>query len=388
MRRDPLSTGGLSSFQKTNPRRKMLAGTPATNGIDSWTGSRRERQRTWAPNWKDPILTLEQILRATSRTFAIGIEGLSRPLREEMRIAYLILRVSDYLEDNTTLEDMEKAAFLDSWATALQGGAPDQVLLGHLGSTEDPSPDSMAAHHASEIIQALGSLSPPSQRLIRAHTRDSTLGMARWIRRGPVIDTEADLDDYMHEVAGRVGYLITDLFSLSSHGVGANRSEMMPLGREFGLALQTVNIVRGLQSDINRGWFFVPRQFLPESIKSGEDFLAEVHRPEAVAVVDRLLVKASRHFQAAERYISLLPRFKSRMRWFCLLPFLFGVRTVALSRLNPDVLFSEVKLGRDEVNRIAKRASLWGWSNSWMRRYAAELNASERHSPEKYSPAK
>jgi len=337
---------------------------------------------------KAPILTLEQVLRATSRTFAIGIEGLSRPLREEIRVAYLILRVSDYLEDNTTLEDMKKAAFLDSWATALQGGAPDQALLDHLGSTEDPSPDSMAAHHASEIIQALGDLSPPSQHLIRAHTRDSTLGMARWVRRGPVIDTEAELDDYMHEVAGRVGYLITDLFSLSSHGVWANKSEMMALGREFGLALQTVNIVRGIPSDINRGWFFVPRQFLPESIESGEDFLAEVHRPEAVAVVDRLLMKASRHFEAAERYISLLPRFESRMRLFCLLPFLFGVRTVALSRANPEVLVSEVKLGRNEVERIAKRARLWGWSNSWIHRCARDLSASGRHSPAINSPAK
>jgi len=163
---------------------------------------------------------------------------------------------------------------------------------------------------------------------------------------------------------------------------------MMTLGREFGLALQTVNIVRGIPSDINRGWLFVPRHFLPESIESGEDFLAEAHRPEAVAVVDRLLMKASRHFEAAERYISLLPRFESRMRLFCLLPFLFGVRTVALSRANPEVLVSEVKLGRNEVERIAKRARLWGWSNSWIHRCARDLSASGRHSPAINSPAK
>ncbi len=314
--------------------------------------------------------TLEQVLRATSRTFAIGIEGLPQPLRDQMRIAYLILRVSDYLEDNTTLEDVEKVPLLNSWAATLQGNPLDSQLLNHLGSTEDPSPDSTAAHHASQIIQALEGLSPQAQDMVRAHTRDSTLGMARWVRRGPVIDTEGDLDDYMHEVAGRVGYLITDLFSLSSQGVRANHPEMMTLGQEFGLALQTVNIVRGIPSDIERGWFFVPREFLPESIVSGEDFLAEVHQQEAMAVVDRLLMKASRHFEAAEKYISRLPRFEARMRLFCLLPFLFGVRTVGLSRGNPDVLVSEVKLGRKEVKRIASRARLLGWSNSWIHRYA------------------
>jgi phytoene/squalene synthetase len=82
--------------------------------------------------------TLEQVLRATSRTFAIGIEGLPRPLRDEMRIAYLILRVSDYLEDNTTLGSGEKSALLDSWASVLEGCPPARDLLDHLAGTEDP----------------------------------------------------------------------------------------------------------------------------------------------------------------------------------------------------------------------------------------------------------
>lgn len=334
------------------------------------------------------MVTLEQVLRATSRTFAIGIEALSPPLREEMRIAYLVLRVSDYLEDNTTLEPSTKAALLDSWAETLLGSEPDSELLGHLGSTEDPSPDSMAAHHALDILSALEALPTPAQDRIRAHTRDSTLGMARWVRRGPDIQTEADLDDYMHEVAGRVGYLITDLFFLYSDAFRATHPEMMTLGREFGLALQTVNVVRGMPSDIGRGWFFVPRRFLPESIRTGEDFLREEHRAEAMAVVDRLLAKASRHFDAAERYVLLLPRFQGKLRLFCLLPLFFGVRTVALSRGNSEVVRSEVKLGRGEVRKIARRTRLWAWSDGWIRRYVRALDPQQRHPPARNSPAK
>lgn len=332
--------------------------------------------------------TLQQVLRATSRTFAIGIEGLPRPLREEMRVAYLILRVSDYLEDNTTLDAGRKAALLEAWAAALHGNPPDPGLLEHLGTTEDPSPDAMAAHHVSEILQALVHLPLPAQRSIRTHTRDSTLGMARWVLRGPVINTEDDLDDYMHQVAGRVGYLITELFSLASRRVESRRDEMMELGREFGLALQTVNIVRGLPLDIKRGWFFVPDDFLQDGIASGDDFLAERNREAAMAVVERLLQKASRHFQAAERYIALLPRFQGKMRYFCLLPFLFGVRTLALSRGNPAVLVSEVKLGRQEVRAIAGKARVWSWSNSWIRRQASALAQSPAQSSARNSPAK
>jgi len=320
--------------------------------------------------------TLQEVLRATSRTFAIGIEGLPRPLREEMRVAYLILRVSDYLEDNTTLDASEKAILLDSWATVLQGAAPARNLLDHLGTTDDPSPDAMAAHHAEPTTHGLEGLSARAPQPSRTHTRDSTVGMARWVRRGPVIDNEGDLDDYMHEVAGRVGYLITDLFALASRRVAANRVEMMTLGQEFGLALQTVNIVRGIPSDIERGWFFVPKDLLPDSIHDGEDFLAEGNQEIAVQILDLLLQKASRHFQAAQRYISLLPRFQGRMRFFCLLPFFFGVRTVALSRANTEVLASEVKLDRAEVRAIAARTKLLGWSNRWISRYGQELGSS------------
>jgi len=317
--------------------------------------------------------TLEEVLRATSRTFAVGIEGLRPPLREQMCLAYLILRVSDYLEDNTTLQVQEKAALLDSWADTLHGRPPDRGLLHHLGHTQDPSPDATAAHHVVEILRGLDALPPEPREAIARHTRDSTLGMARWVRRGPDISTEADLDDYMHEVAGRVGYLITELFSIASRRVRAKRDELMALGREFGLALQTVNVVRGIPSDVERGWFFVPRDYLPPSIRSSAEFLAEAHRGEAVEVVNRLLSKAQRHFQAAERYISLLPRFAGRMRFFCLLPYLFGVRTVALSRGNPAVLVSEVKLSRAEVTSFAKAASVWGWSNGWLRRFAETI---------------
>ena len=319
--------------------------------------------------------TLVDVLRATSRTFAIGIEGLPSPLQDEMRVSYLILRVSDYLEDNTTLEPGKKAALLDSWAGTLAGAELDSALLKHLRTTADPSPDSMAAHHTPEILEALEGLSASAQEPIRTHTRNSTLGMARWVRRGPDIDTEADLDDYMHEVAGRVGYLITDLFSLFSHKVREQHDALMPLGREFGLALQTVNIVRGIPSDIERGWFFVPRRFLPDPLLTGPEFLAEENRASAVDVVERLLEKATRHFEAAEGYISKLPRFQGKMRYFCLLPYFFGVRTLALSRANPAVLSSEVKLARAEVRRIAIRTTAFGWSNRWIRRFSENLQS-------------
>src|SRR5687767_7360913 len=56
-----------------------------------------------------------QLLRATSRTFAIGIENLPAGLRETIRTAYLLLRVSDYIEDSVELSPETKARLLSLW---------------------------------------------------------------------------------------------------------------------------------------------------------------------------------------------------------------------------------------------------------------------------------
>ena len=51
-------------------------------------------------------MNLRELLRVASRTFAIGIERLPGVLCEATTVAYLLLRVSDYLEDNEEMPAM------------------------------------------------------------------------------------------------------------------------------------------------------------------------------------------------------------------------------------------------------------------------------------------
>ena len=97
------------------------------------------------------------------------------------------------------------------------------------------------------------------------------------------------------------------------------------------------------------------------------------HREAALAALAALSAKASRHFESARRYLALLPRSQARIRLFCLLPFFFGVKTLAVSRQNPRVLDAEVKITRRDVRAIAYRAALFGPSNRWVRWYAGRL---------------
>lgn len=318
--------------------------------------------------------SLPELLRAASRTFAIGIELLGPPLRDEVRIAYLLLRVSDYLEDNREMEAGEKVRLLLWWSEVLAGRAALEAHAAELAAAADPTPDARVARHVGTVVEGLERLEERPRGIVTRHVGDSTRGMARWVERGPDFETEADLDDYMHEVAGRVGHLLTDLFSLRSPGVARRHEEMMELGREFGLALQTVNVIRGLHEDRERGWVYVPREFVPAGTEPARIFRPE-ERDAAVAVLDRLVEKAERHFRGAREYVRRIPRRHHRIRLFCLLPLFFGVRTLAVSRSNPDVFDRETKISRAEVRRIVRLSIALGFSNRWMEWYCRRLSA-------------
>jgi farnesyl-diphosphate farnesyltransferase len=319
--------------------------------------------------------TLNELLHAASRTFAIGIDLLPEPLRAEVEVAYLLLRVSDYLEDNVSMEPRRKAQLLSLWAEVLRGGAPVDALEREVGEVREGGPDALVARNLRQVHRALlGLARADARRVIQQHVRDSTVGMARWTERGPSIADEADLDDYMHEVAGRVGWLLTELFALGIPQVARRKEEMMHLGREFGLGLQTVNVIRGLHSDWERGWVYIPRTFLEGSDVLASEIFRDPRSPELeAAVLARIARKAERHLAAARSYILSLPTRHHGVRLFCLLPYLFAVRTVTLSRGHLSVFREEVKVTRPEVRGIVRAARLLGWSNTWISWYARRL---------------
>jgi farnesyl-diphosphate farnesyltransferase len=314
------------------------------------------------------------MLRAASRTFAIGIERLPGVLGDAVMVAYLLLRVSDYLEDNDEMPTEKKVALLNLWDDVLAGRADVTQLTTVIGRTDGSNPDAVVAEHAAEVIARLRALPPEVQAPIVSNVRDSTQGMARWVARGPVVEDEADMDDYMHEVAGRVGYLLTHLFAWYSYYIRLHREALMPLAREFGLALQTVNVIRGLREDYERGWIFVPKSFCDAVNISREDLFRPEHRAQAVKVLDLLADKAERHLRAALAYLKALPRWQHSIRLFCAFPLMFAVRTLAISRRNHQVLETEAKITREEVARIVRDSTWWAWSNTWLDYYYRQLS--------------
>lgn len=319
-------------------------------------------------------MNLRDLLRITSRTFAIGIERLPRILCDAATIAYLLLRVSDYLEDNEEMNADEKERLLNLWVNILREVDQVENLTSQLMDADTTNPDAIVAQHAKEILLHLRSLPYEVQEIIVHHVINSTLGMARWTQQGPAVNDENDLDDYMFEVAGRVGYLVTQLFAWYSLAIRLKLKDILPLAREFGLALQTVNVIRGIRGDYDRGWVYIPKKFLAETGLSAEQLFDPEYRQQALKVLDKMTEKAERHLRNALTYVKALPWWQHGIRLGCIFPLMFAIRTLAISRNNAEVFRSETKITREEVKRIVVDSTLWGWSNLWLDSYYKKLS--------------
>jgi farnesyl-diphosphate farnesyltransferase len=318
-------------------------------------------------------LNQKEMLRGVSRTFALSIEQLPPVLCDAMSVSYLLLRVSDLLEDHDTLPPERKSELLRLWARVLDEDVPVEDLTSQITDLDSDDPEVYVAQHAGRVLEMLAALPADLQTAIIARVAKTSRGMARWQDHGPYVADEAEMDDYMHEVAGRVGYLTTDVFSWSSAAIRAKRDTLMPLSRECGLALQTVNVIRGMRKDYERGWVFVPQVFYERFGLTRDSLFDHANLDRSMQVVALLADKADRHLENGMHYITAFPRRYHRIRLACAWPLLFAARTLAISRNNPAVLISEAKMTRAEVHAIVRQTTLFGWSNHWMMYYYGRL---------------
>jgi farnesyl-diphosphate farnesyltransferase len=314
-----------------------------------------------------------EMLRNVSRTFALSIEQLPGMLREAVTVAYLLFRVADCIEDHDVLDAGTKEGLLRLWAAVLKNRAPASALTSALSRLDGTDPEVYVAQHADAVMASLQSLPETHRQILVRHVYDTSLGMARWQKHGPFVRDEAEMDDYMHEVAGRVGWLLTDIFALHSPAIAAQRDRLMKLGREFGLALQTVNIIRGMRKDFERGWIFVPQTFCAKAGLKNTELFDPARESQALQVLDILTGKALLHLDNGIGYIKLLPRSEHSIRLFCVWPLLFAARTLAISLANPEVLRAEAKITRVEVKRIVALSGMLCWSNTLIALYYKSL---------------
>jgi farnesyl-diphosphate farnesyltransferase len=221
---------------------------------------------------------LEQLLIATSRTFALAIPLLPEPTRREVTISYLLFRIADTFEDAASWPRALRIEALERFGRLL-GTPMDRPDPGAILETarfwaaevpcEKPAYRELLAE-TPEVLDAFFSLAPAAVDLIRAHTQRTAQGMAGFVARttdeGELrLRDVADLQDYCYVVAGIVGELLTELFLLGRPELAPVADVLRRGSRSFGEGLQLVNILKDSASDATQG-----RRYLPEGADRAE----------------------------------------------------------------------------------------------------------------------
>lgn len=236
---------------------------------------------------------LEQLLIASSRTFALAIPLLPEPTRREVTIAYLLFRVADTFEDAASWPRAHRIEALDRFGRLLQ--APDRKEIEEVSRRwaaevpcEQPGYQDLLAELPS-VLDSFFALNPEAVDLIREHTVRTAQGMAGFVARttdsGELrLRDVADLQSYCYVVAGIVGELLTELFLLGRPQLEPVAPDLRVRSRVFGEGLQLVNILKDSASDATEG-----RCYLPDGVERAE-----------------VMALARRDLQAASEYVLTL----------------------------------------------------------------------------------
>lgn len=208
----------------------------------------------------------QDLLVKTSRTFALSIPYLPEPVRQQVTLAYLIFRIADTFEDAATWPQHQRIQALNDFGDLLQSPRPEQarrlaerwqaeVPIDHQGYQE-------LIREVPAVLEAFFDLDDQAQQVVRAHAQRTIVGMGEFVARTDdhgeleLRDLE-DLRHYCYIVAGIVGEMLTELFIAETPEL-TRQGELRARSRQFGEALQLVNILKDASFDATEGRSYLP----------------------------------------------------------------------------------------------------------------------------------
>ena len=162
--------------------------------------------------------------------------------------------------------------------------------------------------------------------------------------------TAADLNEYTYLVAGCVGEFWTRLcFRHIPHFASRTEDEMLALGKRYGMALQLINVLRDVGSDLRAGRCYFPEHELNVIHLTPSQILSEPERFQPI--YQTWLEKAKTGLASGMEYSSAIEN--RRVRAATVLPALIGARTLALlEAAGHEALRRTVKVPRREVRAM------------------------------------
>lgn len=313
-----------------------------------------------------------QVLPLVSRTFALNIRLLGGEMQEAVRVAYLLCRAADAVEDTWAGTAPEVRARFALLLASLDGDAQAaEALARDASAVAGNRPDMRLLTHLPAVLRVLGGLPRPEAEAVRVGVRTLSLGMERYavraIERGPHVphlDDEAELHDYCYVVAGCVGEMLTRLFAHTGalppdDDAQAARLALSPI---VGEALQLTNILLDWPSDARRGRCYLPATWLARHGLEPATLLEPRHREATRELVLRLEGLAHAALDRVPDYLALVPPRFARYRLFCLWPALWARASLRVIDHDPQFPFGDIRprLSRHAVWSEVARSLLAG----------------------------
>ena len=219
---------------------------------------------------------LAELLTRTCRTFTLSMGLLPETLRQEVSVAYLLLRVADTLEDAdrwTPLQRVAALSQLDVLVGVCDAGAAARESARWKAS--EPCEEGGCLDLIGELpslLEALAALDLTARATIVRHLRRTVSGMIHFLTRGRM-PGERRLDDlrtvrrYCYVVAGVVAELLTELFVEQGYVPRSEAPALWEKAAAFGEGLQLVDILEEEEENPSSG-----RSILPPGIDRSELF--------------------------------------------------------------------------------------------------------------------
>jgi farnesyl-diphosphate farnesyltransferase len=327
------------------------------------------------------------VLPGVSRSFALSLRILPRPLRTPLGVTYLVARAADTLADTPAVPAADREGGLLALQAAIGGDEADGLAaLAARVAANHPAAERALLGRLPEVLAAYRGLAPADRARARTVLLTLTQAMLETLARFPpemtgsprALETRGDLDRYTYLNAGCVGEFWTE--TVIAHRpacAGGNPAAMRARGRHFGQGLQLVNVLRDLARDLRIGRCYLPRADLAALGLAPEDLLDVAVTPRVRPLLEALIDHALVWLDAARAYTLALPRREVRLRLACAWPLLLGLATLARLRradrlLDPAVV---VKVPRPEVRRLLARSAVRVASNRSLDHYLRRLAA-------------
>lgn len=209
-----------------------------------------------------------EVLLATvpGGTWASAIGLLPAPLRDEVTLAYLLLRIADTLEDEGQRPPQERREALLAFRDVLAHSRLElarKLSVGWAAAFFTTDAERALLLETGDILKAVETLPSDIREQIQRHVARTAHGMARALRATDAngrlsFAWPEELIDYCYAVAGVVGELFTELFLLEQPRLRSVEEALRARAMRFGEGIQLVNILRDSDEDARNGRCYLP----------------------------------------------------------------------------------------------------------------------------------